>query len=80
MDRDNQECQSSLAKLVGAQVEEGVVHSHEEGTDFAAAGTVGDFEPAEKEAKTQAIDMDTPSGYRDRKKKAMYPWCLDAGD
>ena len=79
MDRGNQDCQSCLAKLVGAQVEEGAVHSREEGTGFAAAGTVGDFEQAETEVVTQAIDMDTPLDYRDRR-KAMYPGSLDAGD
>ena len=72
MDRRNQDCQNCLAKLVGARVEEGVVHSHEEGTDFAAAGSVGDFEQAEKEAVTQAIDRGTPLGCRGRKQKAMY--------
>ncbi len=79
MDRGDQDCQSCLAKLVGAQVEEEAVHSHEEGTDFAAAGTVDDSEQAEKEVATQAIDKGTPLDYRDRK-KAMHPWQLDAGD
>lgn len=80
MDRDNPGYQSGLAKLVGAQVEEEVVHSREEGTDSAAVDNVADFEQAEKEAATQAIDMGTPLGCRDRKKKATYPWLLDAGD
>lgn len=72
MDRDNQDCQSCFVKLVGAQVEEGVVHNREEDTGSAAADTVGDFEQAEKEKVTLAIDMGTPLGCRDRK-KAMYP-------
>ena len=76
---DNRGCQSCLARLVGAQVEEGVVHSREEGTDFAEAGTVGGFDQTEKEAVTQAIDMGTPLGCTDRK-KAMYPWSWDAVD
>ena len=75
----NRDCQSCHARLVGAQVEEGVVHSREEGTDFAEADTVGGFDQAEKEAVTQAIDMGTPLGCTDRK-KAMYLWSWDAGD
>lgn len=66
MHKDSLGCQSCLAKLVGAQVEEGVGHSREEGTDFAAAGTVGDFEQVEEEAVTQMTDMGTPWGYKDR--------------
>lgn len=80
MDRDNLDCHSCLVKLVGAQEEEGGVYSCEEGTDFAAKGTVGDFEQAEEAVVTQAIDKGTPLGCSDRKKKAMYPWSLDAGD
>ena len=76
---DKRDCQSCLAKLVAAQVEEGVVHNREEGTDFAEARTVGGFDQAEKEAVMQAIDMGTPLGCTDRM-KAMYPWSLDAGD
>ena len=68
MDRDDQDCQSCLTKLVGGQVEEVVVRSHVEGTDVAAAGTVGDSEQVEKEAGTQAIDTGTPLGCRDLKK------------
>ena len=69
-------------KLGGGRVEEGVVYSHEGGTDYAAAGIVGDFAPAAKEVVMQAIDTGTPLGCRDRKKKkkAVYPWPLDAGD
>lgn len=79
MDKDDQDCQSCLAKSVGAQVEEGVVHSRVEGTEFAAAGTVGDFEQAEKEAVTRAIDTGTPLDCIDRK-KAIDPWSLDVGN
>lgn len=62
-DQDYQNC---LAKLVGAQVEEGEVHSRMEGTEFAATGVVSDFEQAE-EAVTQAIDMGIPLGCTYRK-------------
>lgn len=79
MDRSTQDCQNCLVHLAGAQVEEGAVHSREEDTDFAAADTVGDFEQAENEKVMQAIDMGTPVGCRDRK-KATYPWPLDAGN
>ena len=80
MDRGNQDCQSCLATLAGAQVEEGVVHSREEGTEIAAAGIVGDSVQAEKEAVTRAIDRGTPLGCRGRKKMALHPSSLDAGD
>ena len=60
-------------KPVAVQVEEGVVHSREEGIDFAAAGTAGDSERAEKEVVMQAIGTGTPLGCRDRKKTTMYP-------
>lgn len=80
MDRDDQDCQNCLAKLVGAQVGEGVVHSHVEDTDSAAAGTVGNFEQAEKEAVTHAIDMGTPLGCINRKKRPTPPWSLVVGD
>lgn len=76
MDMDDQDCQSCPAKSAGAQVEEGVVHSRVEGTDFAAAGN---FEQAEKGAVTRAIDMGTPLGCIDRK-KALHPWSLDVAD
>lgn len=72
MDMHNQDCQNCLAKLVEGQVEEGVVHSRGEGTDFVVAGAVDGFDQAEKEAVTQAIDMGIPLGCTDRK-KAMYP-------
>ena len=61
-------------------MEEGAVHSQKEGNDSAAVGIVGGSEEAEKAVVTQAIDMGTPLGCRDRKKKALYPWSLDAGD
>ena len=54
-------------------MEEEVVHSREEGTDFAAAGTVNDSEQFEKEVVKRAIDTGTPSGCRDRKKRLMCP-------
>ena len=73
MDKDDWNCQSDLVWLVGDQVEEEAVHSCEEGTGFAAAGTVSDSEQVEKEVVKQAIDTGTPSGCRDRKKKLMYP-------
>ena len=76
MDEDDWDCQSCLAKLVGAQAEEGVVHSREEGTDFAEAGTASDSEQAGKAGKAvvmQVTDTGTPLGCRDRKKKAAYP-------
>ena len=72
MDEDDWDCQSGPVWSVGVQVEEGVVHSREEGTDFAAASTASDPEEAEKVVK-QAIDKGTPLGCRDRKKKTMYP-------
>ena len=61
-------------------MEEGAVNSRKEGTDSAAAGIVDGSGEAEKAVVTQAIDMGTPLGCRDRKKKALYPCSLDAGD
>ena len=79
MDMDNRGCQSCLAKLVGGQVEEGVVHSREEGIDFVVAGAEEGFDHAEKEVVTLAIDMGIPLGCTDRK-KAMYPCSLCSGE
>ena len=79
-DGDKLDCQDCLSKSVGGQVEEGAVHSRMEGNDYAAAGIGGGSEKSEQGVVTQAIDMGTPLGCRDRKKKALYPWSLDAGD
>ena len=61
---------------MGAQAEEGVVHSREEGTDFAEMGTASYSEQAEQAGKAvvmRVTDMGTPLGCRDLKKKAVYP-------
>ena len=78
MDRNHQDRQNCLANLVGAQVEEVAVRSREEGTDLAAAGTVGDFEKAEKQVVTHGTDKGTPLDCKDPR-KALYPWSLDGG-
>ena len=64
---------------MGTQAEEGVVHSREEGTDFAEVGTASYSEQAEqaeqagKAVVMRVTDMGTPLGCRDLKKKAVYP-------
>ena len=61
---------------MGAQAEEGVVHSREEGTDFAEAGTASYSEQAEQAGKVvvmRVTDTGTPLGCRDLKQKAAYP-------
>lgn len=54
-------------------MEEVVVRSREEGTDFAAAGTASDLEQAGKEVAMKAIDRGTPLGCRGQMEKTMYP-------
>ena len=54
-------------------MEEGAVNSRKEGTDSAGACIVRGSEEAEKAVVTQAIDMGTPLGCRDQKKKALDP-------